>query len=156
MARSCSAEHHDEGLLRTRRLRGAFAGAGSTPATSLQYDGYIKNQGCSKDIIISRGENISSIEVEDVLYRHPDVLAPPWVAKADERWGETPCAFVELKTGRHGHARRHRCALQKAPGRLQGPQGRGVRELPKTSTGKIPEIRAAQARRLRRGDRRLR
>src|SRR5688500_13942203 len=62
-------------------------------------DGYIKIKDRSKDVIISGGENISSIEVEDVLYRHPDVLAAAVVAKPDERWGETPCAFVELKTG---------------------------------------------------------
>ena len=62
-------------------------------------DGYMKIKDRSKDIIISGGENISSIEVEDVLYRHPDVLAAAVVAKPDERWGETPCAFVELKAG---------------------------------------------------------
>ena len=61
-------------------------------------DGYIKIKDRSKDIIISGGENISSIEVEDVLYRHPDVLAAAVVARADAKWGETPCAFVELKT----------------------------------------------------------
>ena len=62
-------------------------------------DGYIKIKDRSKDIIISGGENISSIEVEDVLYRHPDVLAAAVVAKPDAKWGETPCAFVELKAG---------------------------------------------------------
>ena len=67
---------------------------------AVQYpDGYIKIKDRSKDIIISGGENISSIEVEDVLYRHPDVLAAAVVAKPDARWGETPCAFVELKAG---------------------------------------------------------
>ena len=62
-------------------------------------DGYIKIKDRSKDIIISGGENISSIEVEDVLYRHPDVLAAAVVARPDQRWGETPCAFIELKAG---------------------------------------------------------
>jgi fatty-acyl-CoA synthase len=67
---------------------------------AVQYpDGYIKIKDRSKDIIISGGENISSIEVEDVLYRHPDVLAAAVVAKPDPKWGETPCAFVELKAG---------------------------------------------------------
>ena len=67
---------------------------------AVQYpDGYIKIKDRSKDIIISGGENISSIEVEDVLYRHPAVLAAAVVAKPDAKWGETPCAFVELKAG---------------------------------------------------------
>ncbi len=62
-------------------------------------DGYIQIKDRSKDIIISGGENISSIEVEDVLYRHPAVLAAAVVAKPDPKWGETPCAFIELKAG---------------------------------------------------------
>ncbi|HWI12966.1 MAG TPA: acyl-CoA synthetase, partial [Burkholderiales bacterium] len=79
----------------------AFAGGWfHTGDLAVQYpDGYIKIKDRSKDIIISGGENISSIEVEDVLYRHPDVLAAAVVAKPDPRWGETPCAFVELKPG---------------------------------------------------------
>ena len=62
-------------------------------------DGYIKIKDRSKDIIISGGENISSLEVEDVIYRHPAVLACAVVATPDPKWGETPCAFVELKPG---------------------------------------------------------
>ena len=62
-------------------------------------DGYIQLKDRSKDIIISGGENISSIEVEDVLYKHPAVQAAAVVAKPDEKWGETPCAFIELKPG---------------------------------------------------------
>ena len=62
-------------------------------------DGYIQLKDRSKDIIISGGENISSIEVEDALYKHPAVMAVAVVAKPDEKWGETPCAFVELKPG---------------------------------------------------------
>ncbi|PZP56013.1 MAG: acyl-CoA synthetase, partial [Azospira oryzae] len=65
----------------------------------MEPDGYVKIKDRSKDIIISGGENISSIEVEDTLYRHPAVLAAAVVAKPDEKWGETPCAFVELKPG---------------------------------------------------------
>src|SRR6185369_3702890 len=65
----------------------------------MQPDGYVKIKDRSKDIIISGGENISSLEVEDILYRHPAVLAAAVVAKPDEKWGETPCAFVELKPG---------------------------------------------------------
>ncbi|HEY4372301.1 MAG TPA: acyl-CoA synthetase, partial [Burkholderiales bacterium] len=67
-------------------------------------DGYVRIKDRSKDIIISGGENISSIEVEDVLYRHPAVLAVAVVAKPDTRWGETPCAFVELKNGAQASA----------------------------------------------------
>ena len=62
-------------------------------------DGYIQLKDRSKDIIISGGENISSIEVEDALYKHPAVAAAAVVAKPDEKWGETPCAFVEVKSG---------------------------------------------------------
>ena len=104
----------------------AFAGGWfHTGDLAVQYpDGYIKIKDRSKDIIISGGENISSIEVEDVLYRHPDVLAAAVVAKPDERWGETPCAFVELKAGATVTARGDRRALQEAPGaasRCPGP-----------------------------------
>ena len=62
-------------------------------------DGYVQLKDRSKDIIISGGENISSIEVEDALYKHPAVQAAAVVAKPDDKWGETPCAFVELKPG---------------------------------------------------------
>ena len=65
----------------------------------MQPDGYLRIKDRSKDIIISGGENISSIEVEDALYRHPDVVAAAVVAQPDPRWGEVPCAFVELKDG---------------------------------------------------------
>ena len=67
-------------------------------------DGYIQLKDRSKDIIISGGENISSIEVEDALYKHPAVLAVAVVAKPDDKWGETPCAFVELKPGTQASA----------------------------------------------------
>src|SRR5471032_918663 len=67
-------------------------------------DGYIQLKDRSKDIIISGGENISSIEVEDALYKHPSVAAAAVVAKPDEKWGETPCAFVELNPGQQGSA----------------------------------------------------
>ena len=65
----------------------------------MQPDGYVKIKDRSKDVIISGGENICSLEVEDVLYRHPAVLAAAVVAQPDAKWGETPCAFVELKPG---------------------------------------------------------
>ena len=70
----------------------------------LHADGYIQLKDRSKDIIISGGENISSIEVEDCLYKHPAIQAAAVVAKPDEKWGETPCAFVELKPGKEAAA----------------------------------------------------
>ena len=103
-------------------------------------DGYIEIKDRSKDIIISGGENISTIEVEDVLYRHPAVLEAAVVAKLDERWGETPCAFVTLKEGHDADAGdiiafcRSHMAHYKAPRTVVfGP-------LPKTSTGKIQKF----------------
>jgi fatty-acyl-CoA synthase len=101
-------------------------------------DGYIQLKDRSKDIIISGGENISSIEVEDALYRHPAVAACAVVAKPDEKWGETPIAFIELKPGAAeptveeiiAHCRAH-LAAYKVPRHVV------FTEVPKTSTGKI-------------------
>jgi fatty-acyl-CoA synthase len=103
----------------------------------MQADGYVKIKDRSKDVIISGGENISSVEVEDVLYSHPAVMAAAVVATPDPKWGEVPCAFVELKEGQSvseqdivAHCR-SRMAGFKVPKRvIFGP-------LPKTSTGKI-------------------
>ncbi|HUQ74447.1 MAG TPA: acyl-CoA synthetase [Burkholderiales bacterium] len=103
-------------------------------------DGYVKIKDRSKDIIISGGENISSLEVEDALYRHPAVLAAAVVARPDEKWGETPCAFVELKAGAkvsetdliefcRGHL-----------AKFKAPRAIIFGELPKTSTGKIQKF----------------
>ena len=108
---------------------------------AVQYpDGYIKIKDRSKDIIISGGENISSIEVEDVLYRHPAVLAAAVVARPDPKWGETPCAFVELKAGATltpedivAHCKRHLAGFKV-------PRAVVFGELPKTSTGKIQKF----------------
>ena len=103
-------------------------------------DGYIELKDRSKDVIISGGENISTIEVETVLYRHPKVLEAAVVAKADEKWGETPCAFVTLKDGETASAEeiiaftRDRLAHFKCPRHVVfGP-------LPKTSTGKVQKF----------------
>ncbi len=103
-------------------------------------DGYIELKDRSKDIIISGGENISTIEVEQVLYRHPAVLEAAVVARPDEKWGETPCAFVTLKPGAEASAEeliafcREHIAHYKAPRHvLFGP-------LPKTSTGKVQKF----------------
>ena len=100
-------------------------------------DGYVKIKDRSKDIIISGGENISSLEVEEVLFRHPAVIAAAVVAKPDEKWGEVPAAFVELKAGVTcteeefiEHCRAHLA-------RFKVPKQIVFGELPKTSTGKI-------------------
>ena len=103
-------------------------------------DGYMKIKDRSKDIIISGGENISSIEVEDVLYRHPDVLAAAVVAKPDERWGETPCAFVELKAGATTRAEDIVAHCKKHLAAFKVPRAVVFGELPKTSTGKIQKF----------------
>jgi fatty-acyl-CoA synthase len=104
-------------------------------------DGYIQLKDRSKDIIISGGENISSIEVEDALYKHPGVAAAAVVAKPDDKWGETPCAFVELKPGVSASADdliawcRNNLASYKCPRHVV------FAELPKTSTGKIQKFK---------------
>ena len=104
-------------------------------------DGYIQLKDRSKDIIISGGENISSIEVEDALYKHPAVAAVGVVAKPDEKWGETPCAFVTLKPDAAvttadditAWCREHLAHFKVPRSVVFGP-------LPKTSTGKIQKF----------------
>jgi fatty-acyl-CoA synthase len=103
-------------------------------------DGYVKMKDRSKDIIISGGENISSVEVEDVLYRHPAVIAAAVVAKPDPKWGETPCAFLEIKPGIEvtpadiiAHCKQHLAGFKV-------PRAIVFCELPKTSTGKIQKF----------------
>ncbi len=104
-------------------------------------DGYIQLKDRSKDIIISGGENISSIEVEDALYKHPAVAAVAVVAKPDDKWGETPCAFVEFKPGASATADeliawcRSQLAAYKCPRHIV------FMEIPKTSTGKIQKFK---------------
>jgi len=100
-------------------------------------DGYIEIRDRSKDIIISGGENISSIEVENAIYSHPDVLCAAVVAMPDEKWGEVPCAFVELV---EGSALTETDLIEHACGQLAGfkrPKRIVFEELPKTTTGKI-------------------
>lgn len=100
-------------------------------------DGYVEIRDRLKDIIISGGENISTIEIEGVLYRHPAVLEAAVVARPDEKWGETPCAFVTLK---HGHEASADALMQFARQHLAGfkvPRTVVFTALPKTSTGKI-------------------
>ena len=103
-------------------------------------DGYVRIKDRSKDIIISGGENISSIEIEDVLYRHPAVLAAAVVAKPDPRWGETPCAFVELKAGATASAADLIAHCKAHLAGFKVPRAIEFVELPKTSTGKIQKF----------------
>ena len=112
---------------------------------AVQYpDGYIKIKDRSKDIIISGGENISSIEVEDVLYRHPAVMAAAVVARPDPKWGETPCAFVELKNGASASAEEIVAHCKRHLASFKVPRAIVFGELPKTSTGKIQKFELRQ------------
>jgi fatty-acyl-CoA synthase len=104
-------------------------------------DGYIQLKDRSKDIIISGGENISSIEVEDALYKHPAVQAAAVVAKPDEKWGETPCAFVELKPGASATTEDLVAWCRKHLASYKCPRYVVFAELPKTSTGKIQKFK---------------
>ncbi|PTD97774.1 acyl-CoA synthetase [Pseudothauera lacus] len=106
----------------------------------MQADGYVKIKDRSKDIIISGGENISSLEVEEVLYRHPAVMTAAVVAKPDEKWGEVPAAYIEVKDNAQvtaddiiEHCRAH-LARYKVPKHIE------FCVLPKTSTGKIQKF----------------
>ena len=108
----------------------------------LHPDGYIQLKDRSKDIIISGGENISSIEIEDTLYRHPDVLEAAVVARPDDKWGETPCAFVTLKDSAVGVTDQdiiNFCREQMAHFKI--PKTVVFLELPKTSTGKVQKFK---------------
>jgi fatty-acyl-CoA synthase len=105
-------------------------------------DGYIQLKDRSKDIIISGGENISSIEVEDTLYSHPQIQAAAVVAKSDEKWGETPIAFVELKPGAEGVTDADIIAFcRNNLAHFKCPKDIIFAELPKTSTGKIQKFK---------------
>jgi fatty-acyl-CoA synthase len=132
-----------KGYLKNPQATGeAFAGGWfhTGDLAVMQPDGYVKIKDRSKDVFISGGENISSLEVEDVLYRHPAVMAAAVVAKPDAKWGEVPCAFVELKEDALATEQdiivhcRTRLAYFKVPKQVVfGP-------LPKTSTGKIQKF----------------
>jgi fatty-acyl-CoA synthase len=106
----------------------------------MQPDGYVKIRDRSKDIIISGGENISSLEVEEALYRHPAVLSAAVVAQPDEKWGETPCAFVELKSGASVTAEELRAFCRDHLAGFKVPRSFVFRDIPKTSTGKVQKF----------------
>ncbi len=112
-------------------------------------DGYIDIKDRSKDIIISGGENISSIEIEDALYKHPDVFEAAVVARPDDKWGETPCAFVTLKEGAKTSERELIDHCRSVLAHFKAPKTIVFSELPKTSTGKVQKtVLREQARAL--------
>jgi len=104
-------------------------------------DGYVQLKDRSKDIIISGGENISSIEVEDALYKHPAVQAAAVVARPDEKWGESPCAFIELKPGKSATEAEIMAWCREHLAAFKCPRTIVFAEVPKTSTGKIQKFR---------------
>ncbi len=104
-------------------------------------DGYIQLKDRSKDIIISGGENISSIEVEDALYKHPAVASCGVVARQDEKWGEVPVAYVELKPGKSASEAEIVEHCRALLARFKVPKAVVFAEIPKTSTGKIQKFR---------------
>ncbi len=131
----------------------AFAGGWfhSGDLAVMQSDGYVKIKDRSKDIIISGGENISSLEIEEALYRHPAVLVAAAVARPDPKWSETPCVFIELKAGAQVTVEEIITHCRKHLARFKVPRAVVFGELPKTSTGKIQKFvlreraRSAQA-----------
>ncbi|MGE8653988.1 acyl-CoA synthetase [Acinetobacter sp. YH12227] len=105
-----------------------------------QPDGYAKITDRSKDVIISGGENISSLEVEEILYQHPAVLTAAVVAKPDPRWQEVPCAFIELKTGKEATPEELIEFCKQHLARFKVPKDVVITEIPKTSTGKLQKF----------------
>ena len=103
-------------------------------------DGYIELKDRSKDIIVSGGENISSIEVEEALYRHPAVAVAAVVAMAHEKWGETPCAFVQLASNAEVSAEDLRDWCRKHLASYKVPSRFVFDEVPRTPTGKIQKF----------------
>jgi fatty-acyl-CoA synthase len=103
-------------------------------------DGYVKIKDRSKDVIISGGENISSQEVEDVLHGHPAVMVAAVVAQPDPKWGETPCAFIELKEGASASVEEIIEFCRARMARFKAPKTVVFGPLPKTSTGKIQKF----------------
>ncbi len=121
----------------------AFAGGWfhSGDLAVIDEDGYLRITDRSKDVIISGGENISSIEIENTLYGHPAVLEAAVVAMPDEKWGETPCAFVNLKQGRQTSEDDLKAWCRDNMAHFKCPSRVVFTELPKTSTGKIQKFK---------------
>ena len=132
-----------KGYLKNREATAkAFAGGWfhSGDLAVMHPDGYIEVKDRSKDVIISGGENISSLEVEEALYRHPKVLEAAVVARPDEKWGETPCAFVTLKNGQEASAEEIIAYCREHMAHFKAPKSVVFGPLPKTSTGKIQKF----------------
>jgi fatty-acyl-CoA synthase len=133
-----------KGYLKNRQASEAALAGGwfhSGDLGVMHADGYIQIKDRSKDIIISGGETISSIEVEDTLYRHPAVAAVAVVAKPDEKWGETPCAFIELKPGQTASEADIIAFARQHLARFKCPRHVVFADIPKTSTGKIQKFK---------------
>jgi len=133
-----------KGYLKNKQsTEAAFAGGWfhSGDLGVVHHDGYVQLKDRSKDIIISGGENISSIEVEDALYKHPAVSAVAVVAKPDEKWGETPCAFVELKPDASATAEELIAWCRSHLAAYKCPRTIVFAEIPKTSTGKLQKFK---------------
>jgi fatty-acyl-CoA synthase len=133
-----------KGYLKNKKAsEAAFAGGWfhSGDLGVMHPDGYIQLKDRSKDIIISGGENISSIEVEDALYKHPAVEVVAVVARPDEKWGETPCAFVELKSGADATSEELIAWCRKNLAAYKCPRHVVFAEIPKTSTGKLQKFK---------------
>ena len=125
----------------------AFAGGWfhSEDLAVVHPDGYVEIKDRLKDIIMSGGENISSVEVESILYRHPAVAAAAVVARPDEKWGEVPAAFVELKPGQEVHENDLIAFCRQHLAGFKCPKSVNFGALPKTSTGKIQKFLLRQA-----------
>jgi fatty-acyl-CoA synthase len=119
-------------------LRGGWFHSGDLGVT--HPDGYVKIKDRSKDVIISGGENISSQEVEDVLFGHPAVMLVAVVAQPDPKWGETPCAFIELKEGASASVEEIIEFCRARMARFKAPKSVVFGPLPRTSTGKIQKF----------------
>tara|TARA_R110000824_G_scaffold390760_3_gene587558 strand:- start:35349 stop:36983 length:1635 start_codon:yes stop_codon:yes gene_type:complete len=104
-------------------------------------DNYIQLKDRSKDIIISGGENISSLEVEDILYKHPDIIEAAVVARSDEKWGETPCAFITLRNGASLTEAELIAYCRENLAHFKCPKTVVFTDLPKTSTGKVQKFK---------------
>jgi fatty-acyl-CoA synthase len=129
-------------LKNPRATREAFRGGWfhSGDLGVMHPDGYIQLKDRSKDIIISGGENISSIEVEEAIAGHPAVLLVAVVARPDPKWGEHPCAFVELRPGRSATGKEIIAFARARLAKFKIPKTVVFTELPKTSTGKIQKF----------------
>ena len=119
----------------------------SGDAAAIYPGGYLKIRDRLKDVIISGGENVSSVEVEGILYKHPAVLAAAVVAKPDEKWGETPCAFIEVKEGESPSEDDIKSFCRERLAGFKTPKTVVFQELPKTSTGKIQKFICVSRRR---------